>query len=272
LFLSSLALRAAIGAGLGLIAGSFVAAISARWPRGRSILTGRSACDSCAAPLGPLELVPLLSYAVQRGRCRRCGARIDPRHPAIELAAALLGTAAFAAAPGSAGAVSALLGWWLLLIAILDLEHQWLPDRLTLPLIPLGLLAAWAGIGPPLLDRVAGAAIGWAVLVLIAFLYRRLRGREGMGGGDPRLLGAVGAWVGAWQLPAILVGAGLVGLGAVAAMRLRGEAVGATSRLPLGTLMALAAWPVWLILLSSIIQPQSRIPLLENWLAGGAFP
>jgi leader peptidase (prepilin peptidase)/N-methyltransferase len=84
-------------------------------------------------------------------------------------------------------------------------------------------------------------------LFLIAWLYRHLRGREGMGGGDPRLLGAIGAWVGAWQLPAILLGAGLFGLAAVAAMRLRGEAVTATSRLPLGTLMALAAWPVWLV-------------------------
>lgn len=250
LFISSLAFRAAIGAGLGLIAGSFLAALSARWPQGRSVLAGRSACDSCAAPLGPFELVPLLSYAAQRGRCRRCGARIDPRHPAIELAAALLGGVALAAFPGAAGPVSALLGWWLLLIAILDLEHHWLPDRLTLPLIPLGLAAAWAGIGPPLPDRAAGAAIGWAALVLIAWLYRRLRGREGMGGGDPKLFGALGAWVGAWQLPAILVGAGLLGLAALLAMQLRGEAVSATSRLPLGVLMAVAAWPVWLILLS----------------------
>ena len=243
----SLALRAAIGAGLGLIAGSFVATASLRWPERRSILRGRSACDSCRAPLGPIELVPLLSWAIQRGRCRRCGARIDPRHPAIELAAALLGAVALAAHPGPLGLVTALLGWWLLLVATLDLEHLWLPDRLTLPLIPLGLLAAWAGFGPPLAERAAGAAIGWAALFLIAWLYRRLRAREGMGGGDPRLLGGIGAWVGAWQLPAILLGAGLVGLAAVLAMRLRGEAVTATSRLPLGTLMALAAWPVWLV-------------------------
>jgi len=247
LFLPSLPLRAAIGAGLGLIAGSFLATASLRWPQGRGVLRGRSACDACAAPLGPSELVPLLSYAVQRGRCRRCGARIDPRHPAIELASALLGAVALAAHPGPLGLVTVLLGWWLLLIATLDLEHLWLPDRLTLPLLAFGLAAAWAGFGPPLPERVAGAAIGWASLFLIAFLYRRLRGREGMGAGDPRLLGALGAWVGAWLLPAILLGAGLLGLAAVAAMRLRGERVTATSRLPLGTLMALAAWPVWLV-------------------------
>ena len=77
-----------------------------------------------------------------------------------------------------------------------------------------------------------------------------MRGREGMGGGDPKLLGALGAWVGAWYLPFVLFGAGLFGLGAVLLMRLRGEAVSATSRLPLGTLMILAAWPVWLVVAS----------------------
>ena len=159
----------------------------------------------------------------------------------------MMGAVALAAHPGPLGLVTALFGWWLLLIAMLDLEHQWLPDRLTLPLIPLGLLAAWVGFGPPLPERLAGAAIGWAALVLIAWLYRAARGREGMGGGDPRLLGAIGAWVGAWQLPVILLGAGLLGLVAILIMRLRGEAVTATSRLPLGTLMALTAWPVWLV-------------------------
>jgi len=246
-FIASLPLRAAIGAGLGLIAGSFVAAASLRWPQGRSVVRGRSACDSCTAPLGAMELIPILSWAMQRGRCRRCGAKIDPRNPAIELAAAMLGAVALAAHPGPLGLVTALLGWWLLLIAIIDLEHFWLPDWLTLPLLPLGLAAAWAGFGPPLIARVAGAAIGWAVLVLIAWLYRRLRGRDGMGGGDPFLLGAIGAWVGALQLPAILLGAGLLGLATALGMRMRGEAVTATSRLPLGTLMALAAWPAWLV-------------------------
>ena len=112
---------------------------------------------------------------------------------------------------------TALFGWWLLLIALLDLEHQWLPDRLTLPLIPLGLAAAWAGFGPPLIERAAGAAIGWAVLFLIAMLYRQARGREGMGGGDPKLLAAIGAWVGAFQLPFILLGAGRARAGGGAA-------------------------------------------------------
>ena len=241
------ALAAAGGALLGLVAGSFLATVLIRWPQRRSVLAGRSRCDACEAPLAARDLVPVLSFLVLRGRCRRCGAAIDRRHIAVELAAALIGLVAALAHPLPLALVSAGFGWWLLLVAALDLEHQWLPDRLTLPLIPLGLLAAWAGFGPPLAERAAGAAIGWAALVLIAFLYRHVRGRDGMGGGDPKLFGALGAWAGAWNLPAILVGAGLLGLAAVLAMRLRGEEVGATSRLPLGTLMALAAWPVWLI-------------------------
>lgn len=240
-------IRAPIGLGAGLIAGSFIATALIRWPKRRSALGGRSRCDACEAPLRVHELVPVISWMIQRGRCRRCGARIDPRHVAVELAAAVIGAVALLAHPLPLGAVSACFGWWLLLTAALDLEHHWLPDRLTLPLIPLGLAAAWAGLGPPLADRAAGAALGWAVLALIAWGYQRARGREGMGGGDPKLMGAAGAWVGAWNLPVILLGAGLIGLALVLAMRLKGEAVSRTTRLPLGTLIALAAWPVWLI-------------------------
>jgi leader peptidase (prepilin peptidase)/N-methyltransferase len=140
-----------------------------------------------------------------------------------------------------------LLGWMLLLIAALDAEHQWLPDALTLPLVALGLLSGWAGLGPPLLDRAIGAAAGWLVLVLLGLAYRVLRGREGLGGGDPKLLAAIGAWLGALHLPFVLLGAGLLGLAAALAMKVRGREVGRTTRLPLGTFMALAAWPIWLI-------------------------
>lgn len=242
-----LVLRLPAGLLLGAIVGSFLATILIRWPKGESALGGRSRCDSCSATLGPLGLVPIVSFLAARGRCRRCGARIDGRHLAVELAAAFVGFAAFAAHPLPLALVSAIFGWWLLLIAALDLEQHWLPDRLTLPLIPLGLAAAWAGFGPPLAERLVGAALGWATLALIALAYQRIRGREGMGGGDPKLLGALGAWLGAFQLPFVLLGAGLLGLAAVLSLRLRGEAVTATTRLPLGTLMALAAWPLWLV-------------------------
>jgi leader peptidase (prepilin peptidase)/N-methyltransferase len=240
----------AAGVVLGAILGSFVATLLIRWPQGKSVVTGRSTCDGCGAQIGPRDLVPLLSYAALRGRCRRCGAEIDRRHLGIELVAAMIGLVALIAHPLPLAVISALLGLWLLTLAALDVEHHWLPDRLTLPLIPLGLVAAWAGYGPPLLDRAVGAVLGWAVLFLIAWAYRRLRGREGMGGGDPKLMAALGAWLGGLQLPYVLVGAGLLGLAASLLMRLRGEAVTATSRLPLGALMAITAWPIWLVIAS----------------------
>lgn len=237
----------AVGAVLGAIVGSFLATILIRWPKERGALGGRSACDACGAKLGARDLVPVLSFIVARGRCRACGARIDPRHLGVELAAAMVGAAALAAHGWPLGGGTALLGWCLLLIVALDVEHHWLPDALTLPLIPLGLGLAWLDLGPPLIDRAIGAAAGGIGLWLIAALYRLARGREGMGGGDPKLLAGIGAWLGWMQLPFVLLGAGLLGLLAALAMRMRGEAIGARTRLPLGALMALAAWPIWLV-------------------------
>jgi leader peptidase (prepilin peptidase)/N-methyltransferase len=237
----------AAGLLLGAIMGSFLATLLIRWPQGRSVVAGRSRCDSCGAKLGARDLVPLLSYAALHGKCRRCGAAIDRRHVAVELAAAAVGLAALIAHPLPLAAVTALLGWWLLMVAVLDVEHHWLPDLLTLPMVPIGLLAAWAGLGPPLLERAVGAAAGFAALEALRIGYARLRGREGMGRGDPKLAAALGAWAGGLQLPFILVGAGLLGLAAAALRRARGEAVSATTRLPLGALMAVAAWPVWLV-------------------------
>ena len=238
----------ALGFVLGAVIGSFLAAILIRWPQGRSVAKGRSQCDGCGRNLRPLELIPILSWFMVRGKCRTCGAAVDKRHLAVEAGAALIGLTAILAHPLPAAAFTAVFGWWLFLLAALDIEHQWLPDRLTLPLIPAGLAVAWAGIGPGLEERLFGAAAGYLSLELIRMGYRTWRGREGLGGGDPKLFAAIGAWLGWASLPYIMVGAGLIGLAAVAAMRLRGRAVAATDRLPLGTLMALAAWPLWLLL------------------------
>lgn len=233
---------------LGAAVGSFLATMLVRWPQGRGAAAGRSHCDHCGRTLSPRDLVPILSWFLVGGRCRHCGGAIDRRHLAAEAAAAMIGLAAFLAHPVPLAGVTAILGWWLFLLAALDLEHEWLPDRLTWPLLAAGLAAAWGGFGPPLESRLIGAAAGFASLFLIARLYRALRGREGLGGGDPKLFAAIGAWLGWAQLPFVLVGAGLLGLAALAIRRLRGEPVAATDRLPLGTLMALAAWPIWIVI------------------------
>jgi leader peptidase (prepilin peptidase)/N-methyltransferase len=233
---------------LGTAIGSFLATVLIRWPQGRSVVAGRSECDRCGKTLEARDLVPILSWSLAKGRCRHCGARIDRRHLAAEAGAAMIGLAAIFAHPMPLAAATAILGWWLFLLAALDLEQEWLPDRLTWPLLAAGLAAGWGGFGPPLDSRLIGAAAGFASLFTIAHVYRALRGREGLGGGDPKLFAAIGAWLGWTQLPFVLIGAGLLGLAALSIKRLRGKRVAATDRLPLGTLMALAAWPIWIVI------------------------
>lgn len=233
------------GALLGAIVGSFVATLVIRLPQGRG-LGGRSECDRCGRQLRAIELVPILSYALLRGRCTSCAQPIHRRHPLIELAAAALGATAFALAPGWSGVAGALFGWILLALAVLDAEHLWLPDVLTVPLLAGGLAGAFVVGQPSIGDRLIGAAAGYCGLFLIAWAYKRARGRDGLGGGDPKLFAAIGAWLGWAPLPLVLLGASLIGLLSVGLAMLRGKSVGADTRIPLGTLLALAAWPVWL--------------------------
>jgi leader peptidase (prepilin peptidase)/N-methyltransferase len=239
-------LPAALAAAAGLILGSFIAALTWRWPRGLSIAQGRSHCDSCHAPLAPQDLVPVLSHLWLRGRCRGCHAPIPPRHLLIELAAAALTTTAALIAPNPQGLALATLGLALLTLAVLDLEHFWLPDRLTLPLLALGLLLGLS-FPPNFPDRLIGAVAGYASLALIAAAYKKARGQEGLGGGDPKLLAAIGAWLGWTQLPFVLLGASLLGLLAVLVARLRGTHLAANTPVPFGTLLAAAAWPLALL-------------------------
>lgn len=236
-----------LGGIAGAIAGSFLATLILRWPQGRGLARGRSACDGCGRTLRAVELVPLLSALIQRDRCRTCGKGIDPLHRRVELACALIGGLALAAIPGIGGSAWALFGWLLLTLAILDWRHFWLPDALTFPLIALGLTTGiWAN-GVPMADRLIGAVAGYGVLLLVALGYKRLRGREGLGLGDAKLLAALGAWLGWQALPFILLIASTLGLvGALAAMLL-GRGVSATTRVPLGTLLAAAALPGWII-------------------------
>ncbi len=190
--------------------------------------------------------MPLVSAVLRRGQCRTCGAPIDRLHPACEVAGAIIGASAFAIAPDASGVAGAVFGWLLLASAAIDWRAFWLPDRLTLLLALGGVLTGLLAIGPPLQDRLIGGAAGFASLAIIAWGYRELRGREGLGGGDPKLLGAIGLWLGWQALPPVLVVASGTGLFWVFARMLRGHQVAADDRLPLGTLMAGAAFVVWL--------------------------
>lgn len=232
---------------LGAVIGSFLATLVIRWPQGHTISTGRSVCDGCGRVLGIVDLLPLLGFLLRRGRCSTCGAAIDRRHPAIELACAGIGLISFAVAPGVAGAAGAAFGWLLVALGTLDAEHYWLPDPLVAALALVGVAGGLAGADPDLATRLIGGAAGFGALAAIALGYRLLRKRIGMGGGDPKLLGAIGLTLGWTALPLVLFGAASIGLAAVAVRWLNGGAVRRDQEVPFGALMALVAWPLWLV-------------------------
>lgn len=232
---------------VGAVFGSFIATVAIRWPAGRSVSVGRSACDGCGRTLAAWELVPLFSFVALRGRCRTCGTRIAPGHVVTELLGVGIGVVAGSVAPGGEGVAGAACGWLLLALGAIDLAAFWLPDILTAALAAVALAGGVAGFGPALETRLIGGVAGFGVLWLVAALYQRWRGRIGLGGGDPKLFGAIGLWLGWRALPQILLIAALAGLAVVLVMAVAGRRVTATDRLPLGTLLAGAAFLCWAV-------------------------
>ncbi|CAN5312153.1 A24 family peptidase [soil metagenome] len=238
---------AAIMGLLGAIVGSFVALVTVRMPRGEDVVVARSRCRTCERPLAPWRMVPILSWLWQRGRCATCGAAISPRYLMIEAASGAIGVwAALRGGDGLLIGATAVLGWQLLLIAVIDAENFWLPDILTWPLIATGLamcaLLARAVPWPQLVGAVAGFAMLWG----LAWAYKRFRGRDGLGGGDPFLFAGAGAWVGWVALPSVLLLACGAAFVLVLGRLVLRRPVSGTDRLPFGTFLAVGIWLVWL--------------------------
>ncbi|MFD1788790.1 prepilin peptidase [Sphingomonas floccifaciens] len=230
--------------GLGAIFGSFIATVAVRWPA--PALTGRSRCDGCGRTLAAYELVPILSWLALRGGCRTCGGRIGLLHPVIEMIAAAIGIAAGVAASGAPAVAGAVFGWLLLLAGAIDFVAFRLPNPVTMTIALLGLATGLAGLEPDLTDRAIGGVAGFGVLWLISAAYVRARGRIGLGGGDAKLLGAIGLWLGWRALPWVVLVACMLGLGWAAARRMRRD-----DRLPFGTVLGAAAFALWLITTSN---------------------
>lgn len=227
-------------------AGSFLGLLAIRLPAGRPVAIARSACDHCGTVLGARELVPLLSYAIQRGRCRHCLGTVDAVHPLMEVGCLIIAGWAACLISGPALYASCLLGWVLLALAVADWRSFLLPDPLTLPLLLLGLgvtewLTPW-----DLADHAIAAILGYAIFRGLALAYRRLRGRDGLGQGDAKLLAVAGAWVGLMALPYVILIGALFGIGLAAARKLLGETVTAATAVPFGPGLALGLWLVWL--------------------------
>jgi leader peptidase (prepilin peptidase)/N-methyltransferase len=225
---------------LGLCLGSFLNVLIHRLPRDESVVWPGSHCPKCAHRLAVWENLPLVSFVMLGGRCRACRAAIHWRYPVVELVSALVMVGAvlvLGVGPATVGAALFVLA--LFAIAWIDAEHRIIPDELSFGLLAVGLLVR----GPDLqgvLTALVGAALGFLALALVAVGYRRLRGRDGLGGGDVKLAAALGAFLGPPGLLLTIVLAALAGSLAGIALIASGRGSGATA-LPFGTFLAPAA-------------------------------
>lgn len=232
----------------GPFAGSFAGVLADRLPRGEDVVRAPSACRACRTRLGWRDLVPLWSFAARRGRCRHCGAAIPPWLWAAEIAGGAGAVAAVLVLPGAAAWGGALLLWCLLALVLSDLRWFRLPDPLTaaLGLIALGL--SLAGLGPSPGQALWGAGLGAGAFAALRGGYRALRGREGLGAGDVKLMAGCGAALGPWDLPLMVLMAATTALAVAGAGRLRGQAgaLDPARALPFGAALAAATGALWL--------------------------
>jgi leader peptidase (prepilin peptidase)/N-methyltransferase len=181
-----------------------------------NLVVPRSACPNCKTPIRAVHNIPVISWLLLRGRCAQCRAPISPRYPVVELLCGLLSAAVAWKFGCCWQALAALLvTWYLIALTGIDIDHQLLPDKLTLPLLWGGLLASlwWQPgnahslpVSPT--DAIIGAIAGYLSLWSVYHLFRLATGKEGMGYGDFKLLAALGAWLG-WHmlLPIVLCSA-----------------------------------------------------------------
>ncbi|WP_269848294.1 A24 family peptidase [Ralstonia sp. ASV6] len=226
-----------IGAGglVGLLVGSFLNVVIHRLPRmiereeanyiaelreeplphpdAYNLVVPRSACPSCGHQIKAVENIPVVSWLALRGRCSACKTPISWRYPAVELATGLLTGACFwHFGPTWVAVASAVLLWFLVAGTMIDADTQLLPDAVTQPLLWLGLSVNLFSMFAHLHDAVIGAMAGYLFLWSIYWAYKLLRGREGMGYGDFKLMAALGAWFGWQALPLLVLLSSVVGL------------------------------------------------------------
>jgi len=189
----------------------------------------------------------LISALMLNMRCRWCRARIPFMHLAVELACMAVAAGAILVASDIRSIwLDCALGWCMLTLAWIDWDHLLLPDVLTLPLILAGLAATLLFNPGSATDHAAAAALGYAAFRGIDLAYRRLRGHDGLGQGDAKLLAAAGAWLGLAALPTVVFTAAVCGLLLAAGMRMAGQSMHRAAMIPFGPPLCVAIWAVWL--------------------------
>jgi leader peptidase (prepilin peptidase) / N-methyltransferase len=225
---------------VGLLVGSFLNVCIHRLPREESVAWPASHCTSCDRTLAWFENVPVVSWAFLRGRCRTCGARISAVYPVVEAVTAVLFAGAYAVyGPTPLLVVRLLFICALIVLFMIDLEHQILPNVITLPGVAIGFVVS-VFVPPGWISSLIGLLAGGLFPFIVAELYLRVRGREGMGMGDFKMLGMVGAFLG-WPLVWVtlllscLLGIVIGGGGLLVSRK------GLATRIPFGTFIAAAA-------------------------------
>ncbi len=207
-----------------------------------NLMVPRSRCPHCGHMIRSHENIPVISYLFLRGKCSACGAAISIRYPLIELITGLL--TAFVAYSFGFSALAfwgIIFTWCMIALTMIDVDHQLLPDDITLPLMWLGLIININGLLTPLSDAVIGAAAGYLSLWSVYWLFKLATGKEGMGFGDFKLLAAIGAWLGWQHLPLIIVLSSFVGaFVGVSLIVVRGR--DKNIPIPFGPYLATAGW------------------------------
>ena len=205
-------------------------------------------CDHCGVQISPRALLPIAGYFLSGRCCLACRQPIPAFYPIVETAAGLIGVLPFLFFDPLPALGLAILGWWLLLLSSIDHLHYVLPDSLTLPLIAAGLLAPLVGQGVSVMptDSVLGAVLGYGALWSVRAIYFRLRGIEGLGLGDAKLLAAAGAWCGWQSLPAIVTLAACCGL--LSAFLAKKSSLQPDTAIAFGPPLAAAFWAQILLL------------------------
>lgn len=211
-----------------------------------NLLFPASTCPSCDKPIKWYDNIPILSFCLLKGRCRHCSHNISWRYPIIEFATACLSVMTAIHFGMSFALIPALLlTWALITLTVIDFDLQILPDNITLPFLWLGLLINLQGVFCPLTEAILGASVGYLTLWSFYWLFKLITGKEGMGYGDFKLLGMLGAWIGIKSiLPIILISTFIGAFVGITLIVLRKHKRGAP--IPFGPFLAGAGWIVFL--------------------------
>ncbi len=226
--------------------GSFISASALTWPDRSNLRTSRSQCAQCGAELTLADLVPLFSFLLLRGRCRHCKTPIRRQHIIAELASTTIALSSVLVFDGWLMLASTGFGMVLLFIALVDYRTRLIPDGASFSLIGTGPLVLYFMQGVDgLKTGLGGAIIGYGIFWLVAFAYRHLRGREGLGMGDAKLLAGGGAWMGPFALPwIVLLAASTAIMGLLIGSK--GKSLHRETELPFGPALAIAIYAIWL--------------------------